>query len=148
MDVATLGQAYCRTLPAGAHGAVVDKTPGNALYLGLVATARPQARIVHLRRNPMDACYAMYKTLFRMAYPFSYDLDDLGRYWLGHERLMAHWRRVLPADRFLELDYEALVTAQGAQSRRLRSEEHTSELQSLMRIAYAVVCLKKKKITN
>src|SRR3546814_8962561 len=85
----------------------------------LVATALPQARIVHLRRNPMDACYALYKTLFRMAYPFSYDLDDLGRYWLGHERLMAHWRRVLPADRFLEPDYEALVTAQGAQSRRL-----------------------------
>src|SRR3546814_6365832 len=104
----------------------------------------------------------MYKTLFRMAYPFSYDLDDLGRYWLGHERLMAHWRRVLPADRFLELDYEALVTAQGAQSRRLvahaglawdeaclaRSEEHTSELQSLMRISYAVFCLKKQKYTH
>src|SRR3546814_5029200 len=77
MDVATLGQAYCRTLPAGAHARVVDKTPGNALYLGLVATALPQARIVHLRRNPMDACYAMYKTLFRMAYPFSY--DQIGR---------------------------------------------------------------------
>jgi tetratricopeptide (TPR) repeat protein len=119
MDVAALGQAYCRTLPAGAHARVVDKTPGNALYLGLVAAALPQARIVHLRRHPMDACYAMYKTLFRMAYPFSYDLDDLGRYWLGHARLMAHWRRVLPADRFLELDYEALVTAQEAQSRRL-----------------------------
>src|SRR3546814_4834462 len=65
LDVAALGQAYCRTLPAGAHARVIDKTPGNALYLGLVAAALPQARIVHLRRNPMDACYAMYKTLFR-----------------------------------------------------------------------------------
>src|SRR3546814_11857296 len=122
MDVATLGQAYCRTLPAGAHARVVDKTPGNALYLGLVATALPQARIVHLRRNPMDACYAMYKTPFRMAYPFSYDLDDLGRYWLGHERLMAHWRRVLPSARFLDPDSAALVRALGGQDRRLTGQ--------------------------
>src|SRR3546814_15240260 len=75
--------------------------------------------MVNLRRNPMDACYAMYKTLFRMAYPFSYDLDDLGRYWLGHERLMAPWRRVLPADRLLELASAALVPAPEAHSRRL-----------------------------
>lgn len=81
--------------------------------------ALPQARIVHLRRDPMDACYAMYKTLFRMAYPFSYDLDDLGRYWLGYDALMAHWRRVLPADRLLEIDYETLVDDQEAVSRRL-----------------------------
>ncbi|MGY1530634.1 sulfotransferase [Luteimonas sp. A649] len=134
MDFAALGRAYCDTLPsgtlpggspsngrrpAGDPARVIDKTPGNALYLGLVAAALPQARIVHLRRHPMDACYAMYKTLFRMAYPFSYDLDDLGRYWLGHSELMAHWRRVLPADRFLEVDYEALVDEPEAVSRRL-----------------------------
>src|SRR3546814_8832580 len=51
IDVATLGQAYCRTLPAGARARVVDKTPGHALYLGLVAPALPQARIVHLRSS-------------------------------------------------------------------------------------------------
>jgi len=119
MDFRALGQAYCATLPAGPALRVVDKTPGNFLYLALVAAALPQARIVHLRRHPMDACYAMYKTLFRMAYPFSYDLDDLGRYWLGYDALMAHWRRVLPADRFLEVDYEALVADQEGASRRL-----------------------------
>src|SRR3546814_12276278 len=114
MDVATLGQAYCHTLPAGVHARVVDKTPGNALYLGLVATALPQARIVHLRRNPMDACYAMYKTLLRMAYPFSYDLANLGRYWLGPPRPMAPWPRVLPAARCLELASAARGTQPGA----------------------------------
>ncbi|GGJ95824.1 tetratricopeptide repeat-containing sulfotransferase family protein [Luteimonas terricola] len=119
MDFAALGRAYCGTLPAGGHARVIDKTPGNVLYLGLIAAALPQARIIHLRRNPMDACYAMYKTLFRMAYPFSYDLDDLGRYWLGHDALMAHWRRVLPADRFLEVDYEDLVADHEGVSRRL-----------------------------
>jgi tetratricopeptide (TPR) repeat protein len=120
MDFAALGRAYCGTLPpATGHARVVDKTPGNFLYLGLVAAALPQARIVHLRRNPMDACHAMYKTLFRMAYPFSYDLDDLGRYWLGYSELMAHWRRVLPADRFIEVDYEELVADHEGVSRRL-----------------------------
>ncbi|MCA0392564.1 MAG: sulfotransferase [Proteobacteria bacterium] len=119
LDFAALGGAYAGTLPARACARVIDKTPGNFLYLGLVAAALPQARIIHLRRQPMDACLAMYKTLFRMAYPFSYDLDDLGRYWLGYDALMAHWRRVLPADRFLEIDYEALVDNQEAVSRRL-----------------------------
>lgn len=120
MDFAALGRTYGGTLPpATGHARVVDKTPGNFLYLGLVAAALPQARIIHLRRNPMDACYAMYKTLFRMAYPFSYDMDDLGRYWLGYSELMAHWRRVLPADRFIEVDYEALVADHEGVSRRL-----------------------------
>lgn len=118
-DFGALGRAYCNTLAAADALRVVDKTPGNFLYLALIAAALPQARIVHLRRHPMDACHAMYKTLFRMAYPFSYDLDDLGRYWLGYDRLMAHWRRVLPAERFLEVDYEELVMHQEAVSRRL-----------------------------
>lgn len=121
LDFQALGHGYCNTLATGAALRVVDKTPGNFLYLALIAAALPQARIVHLRRHPMDACYAMYKTLFRMAYPFSYDLDDLGRYWLGYDRLMAHWRRVLPAERFLEVDYEELVMHQEAVSRRLVS---------------------------
>lgn len=122
VDFAALGRAYCGTLPAGGVDGeagqdppcarLIDKTPGNFLYLALVAAALPQARIVHLRRNPMDACYAMYKTLFRMAYPFSYDLDDLARYWLGYDALMAHWRALLPRERFLEIDYETLVNDQ------------------------------------
>ncbi|MGB3393265.1 MAG: sulfotransferase, partial [Stenotrophomonas sp.] len=118
-DFVALGRDYAATLPAGTQSRIIDKTPGNFLYLALVAAALPQARIVHLRRNPMDACHAMYKTLFRMAYPFSYDLDDLARYWLGYDALMAHWRTLLPPERFLEIDYEALVDNQQAVSRRL-----------------------------
>lgn len=119
VDFAALGRDYASTLPAGTPARVIDKTPGNFLYLALVAAALPQARIVHLRRNPMDACYAMYKTLFRMAYPFSYDLDDLARYWLGYDALMAHWRTLLPPGRFLEIDYETLVDDQQGVSRQL-----------------------------
>lgn len=119
LDFRALGERYCRQLPGDGSLRQLDKTPLNFLYLGIVAAALPQARIVHLRRGPMDACYAIYKTLFRMAYPFSYDLDDLARYWLGYDALMAHWRRLLPAERFLEIDYEDLVANQEAVSRRL-----------------------------
>lgn len=119
LDFRALGERYCAHLSDGDALRQIDKTPLNILYLGIVAAALPNARIVHLRRHPMDACYAMYKTLFRMGYPFSYDLDDLARYWLGYDALMAHWRRVLPAERFLEVDYEDLVANQDAVSRRL-----------------------------
>ncbi len=120
LDFATLGEAYCRAVRAG-HGEglwLVDKTPLNFLYLGLIALSLPQARIIHLRRDPMDVCYAIYKTLFRMAYPFSYDLSDLGRYYLAYDRMMLHWRRVLPG-RFLDVDYEDIVCNQESVSRRI-----------------------------
>ncbi len=119
LDFDALGRQYCANLMDGGALRQIDKAPVNFLYLGLIANALPQARIIHLRRNPMDACYAMYKTLFRMAYPFSYDLGDLGRYWLQYDRLMAHWKQVLPADRFIEIHYEQLVASQQATSREL-----------------------------
>lgn len=119
LDFRALGERYCKHLSDGPALRLIDKTPTNFLYLGLIIAALPQARVVHVRRRPMDACYAMYKTLFRSAYPFSYDLQDLGRYWLAYDRLMEHWRGLLPADRFLEVDYEDLVANQEAVSRRL-----------------------------
>jgi len=96
----------------------VDKTPLNLLYLGLIALALPGARVIHVRRDPLDSCYAMLKTLFRMGYPFSYDQADLGRYYGAYRRLMDHWRTQLPAG-FLDLDYEALVADQEGETRRL-----------------------------
>jgi Flp pilus assembly protein TadD len=110
MDCAGLGDAYLRgTRGLGEPGPLlIDKTPSNFLYLGLIWLALPGARVIHLRRHPMDACYAMYKTLFRAGYPYSYDLNDLGRYYLEYRRLMAHWRSVLPG--FIhDVDYESLV---------------------------------------
>jgi len=115
-----LGRAYCDSIDpmAGDAARLIDKTPVNFLYLGLIATALPRARIIHVRRDAMDVCYAMYKTLFRMAYPFSYDLHDLGRYYLAYHELMEHWRKVLKG-RFLEIAYEDLVMNQEAVSRLL-----------------------------
>ena len=120
LDFAALGKAYSRSIdPFGGKAArLIDKTPVNFLYLGLIATALPDAHIIHVRRQPMDVCYAMLKTLFRMAYPFSYDQRDLGRYYAAYGALMAHWRAVLPG-RFLEINYEDLVANQEDVSRRL-----------------------------
>lgn len=111
IDACKLGDAYGKRLAAHTEPRVVDKTPANFLYLGLVARALPNARIVYVRRRPMDVCYAMYKTLFRMAYPYSYDQRDLAGYWLAFDALMRHWQESLPAGRMLTLDYEQLVEA-------------------------------------
>jgi tetratricopeptide (TPR) repeat protein len=121
VDPADIGRAYCARLPAGAHAQVIDKTPVNYLYAGLIAKALPHARLIHVRRHPMDVCYAMYKTLFRMAYPFSYDLIDIGRYYLAYSALMTHWRSLL-GERLIEVDYEQLVAHQESTTRRLLAQ--------------------------
>lgn len=88
----------------------IDKYPFNFLYLGFIARAFPRAHIVHLRRQPMDACFAMYKQSF---FRFAYTLEDVGRYYLAYERLYRHWARVLQ-DRLIVVEYESLVAdAQG-----------------------------------
>jgi tetratricopeptide (TPR) repeat protein len=93
----------------------IDKYPFNFLYLGFIAKAFPHAKIVHLRRNPMDACFAMYKqSYFRQAYT----LEDVGRYYVAYDRLCRHWKAVLPG-RVIEVEYEALVNDPEGQIRHL-----------------------------
>lgn len=97
---------------------LIDKTPLNYLYLGLIRMALPNARVVHIERHPLDSCYGMYRSLFRAGYPFSYDLDDLGDYYIAYRQLMSHWKSVLP-DGFLNVRYESLVDDQEAVSREI-----------------------------
>jgi tetratricopeptide (TPR) repeat protein len=96
----------------------VDKLPFNVLYLGFVAKAWPDTPIIMLRRNPMDSCFSMYKQVFTWAYKYSYNLDDLARYYVAHERLCNHWRTLL-GDQLVEVRYEELVSDQENQTRRL-----------------------------
>jgi tetratricopeptide (TPR) repeat protein len=120
IDRAALGRAYLEsTRPQTGHTArFIDKMPLNFLNCGLICAALPDARIIALDRDPMDACYAMYKTLFTSSYLFSFDLEELGRYFLAWRRLMDHWRAVLgPA--MLTVSYEALVADPEAVSRRI-----------------------------
>jgi tetratricopeptide (TPR) repeat protein len=96
----------------------IDKLPFNFLFLGFIAKAWPDARIVHLGRNPMDACFSMYKQIFTWAYKFSYSLDGLGQYYVAYDRLRNHWREVLQ-DRLIEVEYESLVSDTENQTRLL-----------------------------
>jgi len=96
----------------------IDKLPFNFLFLGFIARAWPNARIIHLRRNPMDACFSMYKQVFTWAYKFSYSLDWLGRYYVAYDRMLNHWRELLK-DRLIEVEYESLVADHEGQTRIL-----------------------------
>jgi tetratricopeptide (TPR) repeat protein len=93
----------------------IEKLPENFLYLGFIAKAFPHARIILLKRNPMDTCFAMYKQSF---FRYAYTLDDLGRYYVAYNRLHEHWAKVLK-NRLIEIDYENLVTDQEGQTRKL-----------------------------
>mgnify|MGYP001819252998 CR=1 FL=1 len=96
----------------------IDKLPFNFMYLGFIAKAWPNAKIVHLARNPMDACFSMYKQVFTWAYKFSYSLDWLGQYYIAHDRLRRHWQSLL-GDRMIDVRYENLVADPENQTRLL-----------------------------
>lgn len=118
-DFSALGENYLRRVRAAfGGGRFIDKMPLNYLYCGLIRRALPNAKIVHLTRHPMAVGYAMYKTLFKDGYPFSYDLREIGRYYLAYRRLMDHWRSTMPGA-IHELSYEDLVSDQVAETRKL-----------------------------
>jgi tetratricopeptide (TPR) repeat protein len=108
-DAVTVAAGYARL--ANVHRAtdkIIEKLPMNYLYAGAIHRALPDAKILALRRSPLDSCFAMYRTLFGEAYPFSYDVEELARYYAAYDRLMNHWRQAL-GSRLHEIVYEDLV---------------------------------------
>lgn len=120
LDFRELGRLYIdSTRPlSGVSARFIDKMPLNFLYAGLIHRALPEAKIIHVQRHPMDTCYAIYKTLFKDAYPFSYSLKELGQYYLAYRRLMEHWQSVLPGVIYT-VKYEDLVEDVEQESRSL-----------------------------
>jgi tetratricopeptide (TPR) repeat protein len=99
----------------------IDKLPHNFLYAGFIACALPNARMICLRRDPMDVCLSNFRQLFAEKLPYynySFDLLDTGRYYVLFDRLMAHWQRMFPG-RILEISYEMLVDEQESVTRQL-----------------------------
>lgn len=108
-DWTAVAAGYARRAgTAASHEAIVEKLPMNYLYLGAIHRALPRARLVLVSRSPLDGCFAMYRTLFGEAYPFSYDFQDLARYYAAYSRLIAHWHATL-GDSIHEVRYEELV---------------------------------------
>lgn len=109
-DYRLLGQRYLQQSRWRAHGKpfYIDKLPANHILAGLIHRALPKARILALRRDPMDVCYSNWKAYFGDSYAYSYDLGALAAHYVQYERLMAHWRGVLPGV-VMEVDYASLV---------------------------------------
>jgi len=117
-----LGTAYLAGIRAAAPDVerIVDKMPANFLFAGLIHLALPNAKLIHVRRDPLDTCVSCYARLFAGPHlPYTYDLGELGRYYRGYERLMTHWRRVLPQGVMLEVEYEELIADIAPQARRI-----------------------------
>jgi tetratricopeptide (TPR) repeat protein len=97
---------------------VTDKLPGNFLNLWFIARLFPKAKIIHCKRHPMDTCLSCYFTHFKQPLPYKNDLYTLGRYYGQYEKLMAHWKAVLPVS-MLEIQYESLVESQEMLSKKM-----------------------------
>ena len=98
---------------------VTDKMPFNFIWAGLIHLALPRATIIHCRRNPIDTALSIHQTHFNPLLAFPTGGRDLVAYISSYRRLTDHWRRVLPPDRFVEIEYEALAHAPEPHIRRL-----------------------------
>jgi tetratricopeptide (TPR) repeat protein len=110
INFAQLGESYIDSTRASTGKAkyFIDKLPLNALYVGLISLALPKAKVIHVTRHPMDTCYAIYKQLFTQGYPFSYDLQELGQYYIAHHKMMQHWEKVVPNVMY-QIAYEDVI---------------------------------------
>jgi tetratricopeptide (TPR) repeat protein len=95
-----------------------DKLPNNFNHIGLIHSILPNAILIDARRHPMDSCFSTFKQHFAQGQAFSYDLEDLGRYYRCYLDLMEHWDEVLP-NRVLCVQYEDMVRDPEATIRRL-----------------------------
>lgn len=107
-DPAAVAAGYAKLACREGGASIIEKLPMNYLYLGAIRRALPGARLVLVNRHPLDSCFAMYRTLFGEAYPFTYDFEDLAKYYAAYDRLMNHWRACL-GDTLCEITYEDLV---------------------------------------
>jgi hypothetical protein len=88
---------------------VIDKMPANFMNLGLIHAVFPHARILHMRRNPLDTGLSIYFQIFSNTHLYANDLEDIAHYFTQYSRLMVHWRSTLPKGTILEVPYEKLV---------------------------------------
>lgn len=120
-DFARLGRDYLEFARMHRHSGAprfIDKMPNNFPNVGLIALMLPQAKIIDARRHPLDACFSCYRQLFAKGQAFTYDLTEIGEYYLQYQRMMDHWAEVLPG-RVLTVQYEEVVSDLESQARRI-----------------------------
>lgn len=116
-----VAEEYLRLLESLAGNAprVTNKAPVNSDYLGMIYSVFPNARVIYMRRDPIDTCLSCYFQQFLTGINFAFDLSDLVHYYREHQRIMAHWRSVLPPGFILDVPYEELVVDQETWSRKM-----------------------------
>lgn len=119
-DFGEVGRGYLAALEwrLGSGRAFTDKLPSNFLNLGFICSALPQARILHMTRDPVEVCFSNLRELFSEANPCSYDQLEMAAYYRQYQRLMAHWRQHW-GNRILDIDYTALTRDPEAVMRRV-----------------------------
>ncbi len=119
-DFHQLGSSYIERTMRHRKGApfYTDKMPNNFPTIGFLSLILPNAKIINTRKNPIDSCVGCYKQHFAKGQAFTYDLNELGEFYLEYIRLMDHWHEVLPG-KVLDVVYEDMVEDQEAQTRRL-----------------------------
>jgi tetratricopeptide (TPR) repeat protein len=121
VGLAKLADDYLRYLGEFSNDAphVVDKMPFNFMFLGIVKTAFPNSRIIHMTRDPIDTSLSIYFQPFESSNAFANDLEDIAHFYRQYMRLMAHWESVLPADAIMTVPYESLVDEPEQWSRKM-----------------------------
>jgi tetratricopeptide (TPR) repeat protein len=122
IDYARIGREYLRKnrWRLNAQKFMVDKEPSNCIYSGFIARAMPNARIIHIKRNPMDACFSNYKQFFaQSSFTYSYDLLELAEHYKLYAEMMRFWKEQIP-ESLLEISYESLVSDPDFHAERIR----------------------------
>jgi tetratricopeptide (TPR) repeat protein len=122
IDYARVGREYLRKnrWRLNAKKFMVDKEPSNCIYAGFIARAMPNARIIHIKRNPMDACFSNYKQFFaQSSFTYSYDILELAEHYKLYAKIMQFWKEQIP-ESLLEISYESLVNNPDFQAERIR----------------------------
>ncbi len=117
----SLGGQYMSRLRAASPSAIrlLDNNPLNFFYAGMIHLIVPNARLIHVRRDPRDVGFSLYSKLFSDDYGFAYDMDDIAQFITASDELLRHWGAVLPENRWLDVDYELVVEDPLREARRL-----------------------------
>jgi tetratricopeptide (TPR) repeat protein len=149
LDYGKIGQEYLRNVLWRTDGSkwFTDKHPSNNVFAGIIARALPNAKIVHITKNPMDACFSNYRQFFTFnSYTYSYTLEDLAAYYRNYQLLMDFWHKHLP-EHIIHVRYEDLVLNAGHESERIREfcgfPQHIKENQDFVTNTLSAVQVRK-----
>ena len=124
LDLRDIGNIYRKKIRelSGDASYLIDKTPLNFFYAGLIHRALPEAKIITIRRGAMDSCLSNYRQLFALGdsrYHYALDIEYMADYYHQFDALMRHWKKRLPEQSYTETHYEKLVQNQEVETRRL-----------------------------